>query len=156
MANYAVLDENNIVIETFKGRNEDEIVDGIHDWEEHYSQFHGKTVKRYSFNTYAGKHYDGKTPFRGNCAGVGYIYDEARDVFYPQKPEGKDSFIFDEVQSLWVHPVKHPFDDSDIPLLEDENQFAKYAWNEEEVKWEAVESGYIWNKETNAWEWLDA
>jgi len=33
MAHYAFLDDNNIVTEVIVGRNEDEVVDGISDWE---------------------------------------------------------------------------------------------------------------------------
>ena len=36
MGHYAFLDENNIVTEVITGRDEDEIVNGIYDWEEYY------------------------------------------------------------------------------------------------------------------------
>ena len=35
MAHYAFLDEDNIVTEVIVGRNEDETVDGVSDWEYH-------------------------------------------------------------------------------------------------------------------------
>jgi len=36
MAHYAILDNNNLVINVITGRNENEIVDGIPDWETYY------------------------------------------------------------------------------------------------------------------------
>ena len=35
-----------------------------------------------SYNTQGGKHTQGGTPLRGNYAGIGYIYDKDKDVFY--------------------------------------------------------------------------
>ena len=51
MAHYAFLDENNIVTEVIVGRDEDEVVDGISDWEAYYGEFRGQTCKRTSYNT---------------------------------------------------------------------------------------------------------
>jgi hypothetical protein len=77
MAHYAFIDENNIVTEVIPGRNEDEIVDGISDWESHYEEFRpGLTCKRTSYHG----------NIRKNYAGIGYIYDEVRDAFIPPKP----------------------------------------------------------------------
>jgi hypothetical protein len=74
MAHYAVLDENNVVTQVFVGKDENE--DGI-DWEAYYN------AKRTSYNTIAGKHTAGGTPFRKNFAGIGYVYDKNEDVFLP-------------------------------------------------------------------------
>lgn len=71
MANYAFLDKNNIVTQVITGRNEDEIVDGISDWEVYYGELHGQRCLRTS---YSGK-------IRGVYAGIGYTYDEVNDVF---------------------------------------------------------------------------
>lgn len=83
MAHYAFLDENNVVTEVIVGKNEGE--DGI-DWEQHYGTFRGLKCKRTSYNTQAGQHSNGGTPYRGNYAGIGYFYDENLDVFIPPKP----------------------------------------------------------------------
>ena len=37
---------------------------------------------------------------RKNYAGIGYLYDEVRDAFYPEKPF--PSFIFNEQTCQWV------------------------------------------------------
>ena len=86
MAHYAFINENNIVTEVIAGRNEDEIVNGISDWEAHYAEFRtGLRCLRTSYNTFAGVHKEGGTPLRKNYAAVGYTYDESRDAFIPPK-----------------------------------------------------------------------
>ena len=42
--------------------------------------------KKTSYNTSGGKHLKNGTPFRGNYAGIGMIYDEDNDMFLPKKP----------------------------------------------------------------------
>lgn len=49
-------------------------------------QLPGRWVKT-SYNTRNGKHAKGGTPLRENFAGIGFIYDEALDAFFP--PEAK-------------------------------------------------------------------
>ena len=75
MAHYAFLDENNIVTEVITGRNEDEVVDGISDWEQHYGDFRGQVCKRTSYHG----------NIRKNYAGIGMSYDPIRDAFIPPK-----------------------------------------------------------------------
>ena len=87
MAHYAFIDENNLVTEVIPGRNEDEIVDGISDWESHYAEFRpGLTCKR--------------TSYRKNFAGVGFTYDETRDAFIPPIPT-IGLWELDEETCLW-------------------------------------------------------
>jgi hypothetical protein len=93
MAHYAFLDENNLVVEVIVGRNEDEIVNGISDWETHYEEFRsGLTCKRTSYNG----------NIRKNYASIGFTYDSVRDAFIPPKPivEGKE-FALNEETCLW-------------------------------------------------------
>ena len=99
MAHYAFLDENNIVTEVIVGRNEDELVNGISDWETHYAEFRpGQTCKRTSYNN----------NIRKNFAGMGYTYDEIRDAFIPPKPDdftdedgNSFTFVLDEDTCQW-------------------------------------------------------
>lgn len=106
MAHYAFLDENNIVTEVIVGRNEDEIVDGISDWETAYAQVRGQACKRTSYNTRGGVHINGGTPYRKNYASIGMFYDEERDAFYATKD--LDSLVFDESKCQWVPPIPRP------------------------------------------------
>ena len=124
MAHYAVLDENNVVIQVIKGRDEDEVVDGISDWEQWYSDFFKKPVKRTSYNTIAGEHSKDGTPFRKNYAGIDYTYDESRDAFIPPKPY--PSWILNEDTCRWQAPTTNP--ENGTP----------HIWNEESQSWEEV------------------
>jgi hypothetical protein len=99
MAHYAELDENNIVTQVFVGRDEDDLVEGITDWEIYYAR-PGYRVKRTSYNTFAGEHLLGGTPFRGNYAGIGFEYREDLDAFIPPKPDG--DWVLDETIFPWV------------------------------------------------------
>jgi len=124
MAHYAILNENNIVITVITGRDENEIVDGISDWEKFYSIETGKTVKRTSFNTYGNKHKLNKAPFRKNFATLGGVYDEKNDAFYGQKPF--PSWQLDPETFLWNPPI-------DIP-----NDGEEYSWNEDSLSWNKI------------------
>ena len=97
MAHYAFLDENNIVTEVIYGKEENE--DGI-DWEIFYGEFRNQKCKRTSYNTMAGTHKLGGTPFRKNYAGIGYIYNDEFDLFHGPKPEG--DWILDTTSGTWV------------------------------------------------------
>jgi hypothetical protein len=114
MAHYAFLDENNIVTEVIPGRNEDEVVEGISDWEAWYGEFRGQVCKRTSYNN----------NYRKNYAGVGFYFDEDRNAFIPPKPF--ESWILDEETCRWQAPMPYPTDE----LL--------YAWDEENQNWVAV------------------
>lgn len=115
MAHYAFLDENNVVTEVITGRNEDEVVNGVSDWEEHYAKFRGQRCVRTSYNNNIRKQY----------AGINYTYDETADVFvepqpYPSwsldsnhdwqaptpKPEG--NYRWDESTLAWVELLPPP------------------------------------------------
>ena len=124
MAHYAFLDSNKIVTQVIVGKDENE--DGV-DWEVYYGERLGQTCKRTSYNTSAGQHLSGGTPFRKNYAGIGYTYDFDRDAFIPPKPD-YDSWILNEDTCCWEPPVPMPESDSD----------ERYRWNEETVSWEVV------------------
>jgi hypothetical protein len=82
MAHYAFINSNNIVTQVIVGRDEDEIVDGITDWETYYGEKVGERCLRTSYNTALATNTPaGGTPFRGNYAGIGFTYNEEEDVF---------------------------------------------------------------------------
>jgi hypothetical protein len=80
-----------------------------------------------SYNTNSGKHYDkdgkedGGIALRKNFAGVGHIYDEDLDAFYPPKPY--ESWVLNEDTCQWDSPVVRPDDDK------------FYDWNEDSTSW---------------------
>lgn len=114
MAHYAFLDNNNIVTEVIVGRNEDEKINGITDWEEYYSSIRKQKCVRTSYNG----------NIRKNYAGIGYTYNEELDAFIPPKPF--ESWILDEDTCLWNSPVPYPEDGK------------LYMWNEESTSWEEI------------------
>ena len=118
MAHYAFLNSNNIVTEVIVGKHEGE--DGI-DWEQHYGEFRGQTCKRTSYNTNAGVHLSGGTPYRKNYAGIGYTYDAGRDAFIAPKPFA--SWLLNEISCVWESPTPYPTDGK------------HYSWNEEQLAW---------------------
>lgn len=105
MAHYAILDEQNTVIQVIVGREENDLVDGITSWEEYYGAFHGRPCRRTSYNTHGNQHPNG-TPFRGNYAAIGYTYDPDLDAFIP--PEPPDATGFDETTLSWIVPEPEP------------------------------------------------
>jgi hypothetical protein len=124
MAHYALLNSENIVIQVFVGRDEDDLVEGISDWESYYAPA-GCTVKRTSYNTHGGIHKLGGTAFRKNYAGLGYTYDPERDAFISPKPLA--SWILDEDSCQWEAPVAYP------------NDGQLYTWNEANQDWVLAE-----------------
>jgi len=125
MAHYAFIDDNNIVTQVIVGRDEDEVVDGISDWEAYYTEVYGQTCLRTSYNTSAGVHAFGATPFRKNYAGIGFTYNETLDAFIAPKPF--ESWVLNEDKGIYEAPIPYP-DDGLI-----------YSWNEELVDWEATQ-----------------
>lgn len=103
MAHYAILNEDNVVINVIPGKDENE--DGI-DWENFYSVQTGKRCLRTSYNTANGIHKEGGIPFRHNYAGIGYTYFDDLDAFIPPNPYKK--WIFDETIMFWIPPIPKP------------------------------------------------
>ena len=125
MAYFAKIDDSNIVIEvtvisdTDTQDKDGNIVDSI--GEEYMNEGFGGTWKRTDKETRGNKHKKGGTPFRKNYAGIGYIYDVAKDAFY--LPQPFPSWILDEDTCLWEAPVAYPTDGK------------HYAWNEATTTW---------------------
>jgi hypothetical protein len=124
MAYYAFLNENNIVTEVISGRNENEIVEGISDWETYYGNLRNQVCKRTSCNTIGGIHKFDEIPFRKNYAGIGYKYDQERDAFIAPKPFNK--WVLNEETCVWEAPIPYPSDEN------------KYVWNDNKSEWELI------------------
>ncbi len=125
MSHWAQLDDNNVVVQVIKGRQQS---DGM---EEVFSERTRQTWKQTSYNTRGGIHYTDGEPsadqtkaLRCNYAGIGFTYDEDRDAFIPPKPF--DSWVLDEATCLWVAPVPYPEDGGE------------YTWDEETGDWVEV------------------
>jgi hypothetical protein len=128
MAYYAILDDNNFVIDMKSAGHEN-------DWNGEIGWFNelGIVCKRTSYNTHGGIHYnpitnepseDQSKAFRKNYAGIGYYYDSIRDAFIPPKPF--PSWILNEESCLWDSPVPYP------------NDGKMYTWNEDILNWQEI------------------
>jgi len=91
-----------------------------------------------SYNTHENQHTLGGTPFRGNYAAVGYIWDSSKNIFYPPKPY--NSWVFDDTQAVWQSPI------GAAPSITAEQQeqnnagthFWAYDWDEENQTWNLI------------------
>lgn len=129
MAHYAQLDENNVVIRVFVGKDE---TDSSVDWEKHYTEITGYTCKRTSYNTFGGVHRNGGMPFRLNYAGIGYTYSAELDAFILPKPF--PSWILDTQTGYWNAPSPSP----EISI--DEYMQRVYTvWNEQTLSWDIIQ-----------------
>lgn len=125
MAHYAFLDENNIVIEVIKGKDETELIDGL-DPETWYGNFRGKVCKRTSYNTSNNKRIAGEgEPFRKNYAGIGHFYNSELDAFIPPAPY--PSWVLNEQTFQWEAPTTKPV----------ETKTTGWEWNETTLSWES-------------------
>ena len=121
MAHYALLDENNVVIQVITGVDENIIqtdLDGTQvggsseAWEEFYATrpwLNATSCKRTSYNNNIRKQY----------AGIGYTYDAVNDVFIAPKPFA--SWLLDE-NFDWQPPTPRP-------------EGIGWYWNEDSLSW---------------------
>ena len=83
-----------------------------------------------SYNTHAGTHKLGGTAFRGNHAGIGYIWDSDNNIFYREKPYS--SWTLNTTTAEWESPVEYPGGKNEDGTLK------RYTWNESDQSWDAV------------------
>ena len=103
MSHWAELDENNIVTRVLVGDNNDPNGDEGYQWL--IDNLGGRWIKT-SYNNSIRKRY----------AGVGFTYDEQRDVFVA--PKADDSQIWDEEECAWVYPIStHPNWDDKLQMI---------------------------------------
>tara|TARA_R100000149_G_C5833556_1_gene108212 strand:- start:390 stop:767 length:378 start_codon:yes stop_codon:yes gene_type:complete len=122
MAHFAKLGVGNIVLEVH--RVHDDCAPTEQAGVEFLQNLYGSrdVWKQTSYNTAAGEHKLGNTPFRKNYAGIGYKYDQSRDAFIAPKPF--NSWTLNETTCVWEPPVEKPNDDK------------FYSWNEKTKQWE--------------------
>jgi len=107
MAYYALLDENNIVTKVVTGNDENDprLPEEFSSWEEFYKDKHGAVdCKRTSYNTHAGVHVLGGTPFRKQVAEEGAEYLPDVDAFKPPQPFDMPDSTFSTDNWKWEDP----------------------------------------------------
>lgn len=106
MAHWAELDENNIVLRVVVGNNNHS--NEGYDWL--IENLGGRWIKTsYNHN------------IRARFAGIGYYYDEERDIFIAPQPY--PSWILNNITTEWESPIPYPKDNE------------KYVWDEENLSW---------------------
>jgi hypothetical protein len=128
MAHYALLDDNNVVVNVITGLDETELIEGLSP-EEWYGNFHNQSCVRTSYNHRIRKQY----------AIIGGTYDPNNDVFISPKPH--PSWVLNGNHD-WEPPIPKPDNDC--------------YWDEEELSWvdspyPRPEGNYQWNQEELAW-----
>ena len=147
MAHFAKIGLNGKVLQVLTFANKDMLnADGVEDETvgQQYLEIHNNWTAQMwiqtSYNTLNNKHKLGGTPFRGNYAGIGYIWDEDNQIFFPKKPYV--SWVKDLTTANWKSPI------GDAPDLTEEQtteNTAKthnwsYNWNEENQSWDLTNS----------------
>jgi hypothetical protein len=90
---------------------------------------------RTSYNTVNNIHKDGKTPFRGNYASIGFIWDENNQIFWPPKPY--NSWVKNTATASWISPIGNE------PELTEEQKNQYYIGTHTWI--------YVWNEDNQTW-----
>jgi hypothetical protein len=118
MAHFAKLDENNNVLAVHVVVNDVITIDGVESEQagiDFLTGLHGHTLwKQTSYNG----------TFRKNYAGVGFVYDYARDAFISPKPF--NSWVLNEVSCTWEAPIPYPNDGNNYNWSELTTSWAEY------------------------------
>ena len=137
MAHFAKIGANGKVIAVLTLNNGDMLnADGVEDervgqqYLERHNNWPAQMWIQTSYNTMHGTHTLGGTPLRGNYAGIGYIWDEDNNLFYPKKPFA--SWVLNTTTATWHSPIGDAPDD-----LTDEEKAAK--------------THNVWYEGTGAW-----
>jgi hypothetical protein len=113
MAHFAEIDKDNMVLQVIFVSNEDCLDNGIESEEvgiTFCTSLLGGTWVQTSYNA----------NFRKNYAGIGFVYDNARDAFI--SPQPFPSWLLNEDTCQWSPPVERPFD-------------GLWVWDEELLNW---------------------
>tara|TARA_R100000306_G_C4373401_1_gene140932 strand:- start:1526 stop:2026 length:501 start_codon:yes stop_codon:yes gene_type:complete len=163
MANFAKINSSNIVEEVIiidnhrlldNEGNESEAV-GLNLLNKLFGDISPSYWKQTSYNTHGGIHYasygpevasaDQSKALRKNYAGVGAVYDAARNAFYEVQPIA--SWTLNETTCLWDPPVAKPADDPDMEEVT--------TWDESLLTWTGKKrsdaTAMKWDAGTSTW-----
>ena len=141
MASFAKISEDNIVLQVLTLNDSDMLDENGNPSElvgQQYLQKHNNWPSHLwiqtSYNTRDNVHQLGGIPFRGNYAGIGYIWDPNNNIFLLPKPFL--SWIKNVNEARWQSPI------GDAPKLTEEQIInkIKYKWNENNQNWETYQS----------------
>jgi hypothetical protein len=148
MAHFAKLGANGKVIQVLTLDNKDmKNADGVEDesvgqqYLEKHNNWPAQMWIQTSYNTLQNKHNSGDNSkaFRGNYAGIGYIWDEDNNIFWPKKPYA--SWVKNTTDARWQSPI------GDAPELtaeqQSQNEADTHIWS------------YVWNESGQSWDLTD-
>jgi hypothetical protein len=148
MAHFAKLGANGKVIQVLTLDNKDmKNADGVEDesvgqqYLEKHNNWPAQMWIQTSYNTLQNKHNSGDNSkaFRGNYAGIGYIWDEDNNIFWPKKPYA--SWVKNTTDARWQSPI------GDAPALTAEqisqNEADTHGWT------------HVWNEDNQSWDLTD-
>ena len=148
MAHFAKIGMNGKVIAVLTMGNGDMLnADGVEDesvgqqYLERHNNWPAQMWIQTSYNTAGNKHKSGddSKAFRGNYAGIGYIWDEDNNMFFPKKPYA--SWVKNTTDAKWQSPI------GDEPALTAEqtsqNDAGTHMWY------------YVWNEDGQSWDLTD-
>ena len=135
MAHFAKIGANSKVIQVLTLDNKDMLnADGVEDesvgqqYLEHHNNWPAQMWVQTSYNTFSNEHSSGDNSkaFRGNYAGIGYIWDEDNNIFWSRKPHA--SWTKNTSTAQWNAPITYPSvtNDGADPVVWEWN----ISWNE--------------------------
>ena len=127
MAHFAKLSEENVVLNIVSMDDKD-MLDENNNPSEAVGQAHlakhnnwpANLWKQYSYYTVRNQHQESGTPFRGNAASIGGIWDPTNEIFIEQKPFS--SWTLNLSEARWQSPA------GDAPDRD-------HLWNEDTQSW---------------------
>jgi len=146
MAHFAKISEENEVLTVLTVNNEDVLNnEGVETesvgqaYLEKHNNWPANLWIQTSYNTHQNTHKLGGTPFRGNYAGVGKIWDSENQIFLPPKPH--TSWVKNVSEARWQSPI------GDAPELTEEQVSQNiantnswiYSWNETNQVWDLID-----------------
>lgn len=137
MAHFAKISEDNIVLQVLT-LNDSDMLDQNGNLSElvgqQYLQKHNNWPAHLwiqtSYNTYNNIHSLNGTPFRGNYAAIGRIWDPINNMFYRSKPF--PSWVLNLQKADWESPIG----DAPVLTIEQKQNNQVYTWNENNQSWD--------------------
>ena len=149
MAHFAKIGMNGKVIGVLTCGNGDMLnADGVEDesvgqqYLERHNNWPAQMWIQTSYNTYSNQHRSGDNSkaLRGNYAGIGYIWDEDDQIFWPKK--AFPSWVKDTTTAQWISPIGNE------PELTAEQTAQN---NADTHRWH-----YVWNEAGQSWDLTDS
>lgn len=113
MAHFAKIGNDNLVLQVLSIEDKHILnADGVEDesiGQQYLASHHNWPAEMWiktSYSTRDNQHRRGGTPFRGNYAGPGYVWDSTNEIFWPPQPHA--SWSKDIPNAVWKAPINEP------------------------------------------------